>query len=59
MTQAIPTTAGTDGELGHDVGFLLSIARAITTRQVNDELEPTGCGAVRTRFSRSPSAAVV
>lgn len=42
MTQATPTTESTYGELGDDIGFLLSIARAITTRRVNDELEPTG-----------------
>jgi len=42
MTEAMPTTKSPYGELGDDVGFLLSIARAITTRQVNKELEPTG-----------------
>jgi DNA-binding MarR family transcriptional regulator len=42
MTRAMPSMADVNSELGDDIGFLLSIARAIVTRRVNDELEPTG-----------------
>lgn len=42
MTHAMPSTDDVNGDLGDDIGFLLSIARAIATRRVNDELEPTG-----------------
>jgi DNA-binding MarR family transcriptional regulator len=41
VTHSIPSTDEVRGQLGDDIGYLLSIARAIATRRVNDELKPT------------------